>query len=274
MDIPKFKPSRTFVDGISLACLHARIKNSAVTGLGTAERAGSGKDPKFDVYLRSETPTEITPWQSTQLTRLFQRDELCSALVQGMKEYEESTGYDDSEMVRRDGILAHLSLSLVVIDDTEKEVILCARTLVDGNLDEHGIAIHLKAPRWGFASLDYLSDYLAKVRPAESPSAEQWRAMDPSALFGTWDHVPGAGGVVMKLELTIEPTRICQTTSVMGIRTTLEYRWSVCESNGEQIRFNVRWVGPGGHQAPAAPITFRQSKDCLRWQDWVLKRRC
>lgn len=187
MKIPVFKPSKTYVDDYKVPCLVAKLKNSQVAGIGELYRKEIGEDPVFPVYLRGAKAKEISPWQQTMLERLFEREELVSAVAEGMKDYEKSTGYEDSEELQRDGILPHLYLTGVIIDERQQEVIICAHTLADGNLDEHGIALHLKKGRWKFDALDYLSDYLRQLDLDEPEAPDvQSATLSVRDLFGTW----------------------------------------------------------------------------------------
>ena len=187
MEIPRFKPSNKFADEMNIPCLVAKLKNSAVAGIGAKYRKEIGEDPAFQIYLRGAKPKEVSVWQQQVLDRLFRDGELVRAITEGMKAYEESTGYEDSEEIQHDGILPHLYLTRIVIDDRWQEVIIGAHTLADGNLDEHGIAIHLKDGRWAFGALDYLSDYLRKVDTEDGePSGDSEPELTIRNLIGTW----------------------------------------------------------------------------------------
>jgi hypothetical protein len=187
MKTPVFKPSKTFVHDYRVPCLAAKLENSQVAGIGELHRKETKEDPVCQVFLRGTNAREISPWQRQMLKRLFEQDELVSAVATGMKDYEKSTGYEDPDAIQPEGILPHLYLTRVIIDERQQEVIICAHTLVDGNLDEHGIAISSKKGRWKFGSLDYLNDYLRNL-DLDEPAVPVRRASAPSVrdLFGTW----------------------------------------------------------------------------------------
>jgi len=186
MKIPVFKPSKCFVHDYTVPCLLAKLKNSEIAGIGEHFRKEIGKNPVFSVYLRGTDAKKISPWQQQILERLFQREELVDAITEGMKDYEKLGGYEDPD-IQRDGILPHLYLTRIVIDERRQEVIICVHTLADGNLDEHGIAIHLKKGHWKFDSLDYLNDYLKNLDldEEETPSAAG-PSLSVRDLYGTW----------------------------------------------------------------------------------------
>jgi hypothetical protein len=186
MEIPRFKPSKTFVDGMKIPCLIAKLKNSKVAGLGASYRAEVDEDPVFQVYLRGGNSKDISPWQQQMLERLFSQDELLRAITEGMKEYESSTGYNDSDEIRRDGILPHLYLSDIIIDEIEQNVIICASALADGCLGEHGIAIHLQEGRWKFDYLDYVSNYLRGLDHEAKGPAKSDAVLTAGDLYGIW----------------------------------------------------------------------------------------
>jgi hypothetical protein len=208
MEIPKFKRRFTFTDEIALPCLKATLPNSAIPGLAARHIEKRLEDPEFEIYLRAKNPAQITAWQQGMLERLLQKGELATAIGEGMKQYRserdeadfvdyERRGWEDA---LRNGVLPHVVLSRVVIDDIKLEVHARFGTTIDINLEEHGAGIHFKNGKWLFDSdyfYDYLSDVEAEAEDCETPPdfaeeelepiAEKQEAhCQPSFLQGTW----------------------------------------------------------------------------------------
>ena len=174
MEIPKFRKRLTFMDDISAPCLKATLPNSSVPNLAAREIKKRMEDPDFEILLRAKDPSRITPWQNEMLERLLKKGGLAEAIEQGMKDYKTERGdeYLDYEKrnwedIERNGVLPHIVLSAVVIDDIRREVILQLNTSVDIHLEEHGAAIYLKDGQWKFDT-DYVYDYMGEVEDEES----------------------------------------------------------------------------------------------------------
>jgi hypothetical protein len=207
MEIPKFKKCLTFMEDISAPCLRATLPNSSVPNLAAREIEKQLEDPEFDIFLRAKDPGRITPWQNEILELLLKKGGLAEAIEQGMMHYksERDNDYVDYERrnwedIKRNGVLPHMVLLTVVIDDIRREVILQLSTSLDGHLEEHGVAIHLKGDKWKF-DCDYPYDYMSEVEDEESqrktpddfkededePTPPKPEAnSDPSFLYGTW----------------------------------------------------------------------------------------
>ena len=204
MKIPEFKPSKSFLGDIRLACLVAKLKNSDLPKVAARHIAATKKDPSCKIYLRCSKANEISAWQQEMLERLFAKEKLPSVLEEGMKEYETGKdwpGYDQNEKenyedIQRYGIVPFLTLHEIVIDDVTKEVLISANTDWDGNLDEHGITIFLNEGRWRFDLGDRQYDYYSKI---EAEVAKERLAQvfpdvksntsvsdDTRFIFGTW----------------------------------------------------------------------------------------
>jgi hypothetical protein len=206
MKIPEFKPSKSFLGDIRLACLVAKLKNSDLPKVAARHIATTKKDPPCKIYLRCSKANEISAWQREMLERLFVKEKLPSFLEEGMKEYETGKdweGYDQNDTetyqdIRRYGIVPFLTLHEIVIDDVTKEVIISANTDWDGHLDEHGITIYLSEGKWRFDLGDRQYDYysgiesevtkarMAKVFPDILSNRSE--SDDTKFIFGTWNY--------------------------------------------------------------------------------------
>lgn len=171
MKIPAFKPSKRFLDDLKLPCLVAKVKNSKLPGLAKLHIAEFKEDDVCEIYLRGKNPKKISPWQRGVLKELFEDEELPVAVDTGLKEYATSRKWggnnyadlfaEDRQKIKKHGILPYIVLDTVVIDDEKREVILSASTVIDGNLDEHGITIYRRKDRWRFDDADYFIRYHA-----------------------------------------------------------------------------------------------------------------
>lgn len=214
-----FKSSRTFCDDIALRCLSAKTKNSNLPGVARQHIAKKGDDPACYVFLRGESTSNISPWQQEMLTRLLEKGELASGIEQAMKEYANSeswAGFDEtSELftdIRTHGIVPHITVHTIVIDEVLKKVVLNCGTEWDVNLEEHGIAITYSNNEWKFGYADDFSDYQgevddferakkwARIYPESSAPQETQTDVDASFLYGTWVFdEPGARELLQKL---------------------------------------------------------------------------
>jgi hypothetical protein len=207
MEIPKFKKRLTFMDDISAPCLKTTLPNSSVPNLAAREIKKRLEDPEFDIYLRAKNPSRITPWQNEMLERLLKKGGLAEAIEQGMMHYKSERAEDCVAYERRNwadvelnGVLPHMVLLDVVIDDIRREVILRLSTSLEGHLEEHGAGIYLKNGKWKFDA-DHPYDYMSEVEDEESqretphdfeededqPTAQKPEPnSDPSFLYGTW----------------------------------------------------------------------------------------
>jgi hypothetical protein len=204
MKIPDFKPTREFFADISLPCLVAKVKNSTLPKVATRHIAACKEDPQCEIYLRCTKAREISGWQKEMLEYLLEKEALPAVLKEGMKDFEtgkEWPGYCSHEKenyrdIKRYGIVPHLTLSAIVIDDVTREVIIAANTDWDGHLDEHGITIYLSKGRWRFdlgdRQFDYSSAIEAEVVEKQMatlfPTGEREVNTDTNAnfLYGTW----------------------------------------------------------------------------------------
>ncbi|HXI70213.1 MAG TPA: hypothetical protein VNN22_07635 [Verrucomicrobiae bacterium] len=209
MKIPKFRRSRSLICESEVCCLKASAPNSAIPNLAAKHIAKFADDPEFNIYLRAKNPAKVTKWQQQMLNQLFEKGELAVAIEAGMKDYEKDLDYDyraDYEKkawddIRLNGVLPHVTLLHVVIDDMKREVILSLSTESDGNLEEHGIVIYLKDGAWTFDS-DHLTDYLTEVEDEElergeidfEEDEEEAKLVEPncfadiSFIVGTWEY--------------------------------------------------------------------------------------
>lgn len=175
MNIPKFRRTRSFLDGLEVPCLKATMPHSTVPKLAAKRIEEDPDEPDCKIYLRAEDPAQITSWQQEMLERLFTREELPKAIEQGMQEFISELDPDDLEeeeeeamaIVKKDGVLPLLGLRAVVIDDMKREVILRLVTDSFVHLEEHGIIIYLKENAWKFDP-DHIYDYLGGVEDEEA----------------------------------------------------------------------------------------------------------
>lgn len=169
MKIPEFKPSQRFLDTYDIPCLVADVKNSELSGLATWHISECEEDPMCLIYLRGKESAHISAWQREILEQLFEKEGLAAAVTEGMHEYETSSkwgGMDyaglaegDRQRIKLCGIAPHVTASTIVIDEIKRKVIVRADTVIDGNLDEHGISIFLSKGRWRFETADYFNRY-------------------------------------------------------------------------------------------------------------------
>lgn len=209
MKIPKFKKSVTFMDDISAPCLKATLFNSCVPNLAAREIKKRLEDPEFDIFLRAKNPSQISQWQNEILEQLLNKGGLAEAIEQGMMHYKSEHGNEDHyvdyekrnwEDAELNGVLPHMILSTVVIDDIRQEIVLQLSTSLEGHLEEHGAAIYRKGGKW-HSDFDYPYDYISEVEEEESqretpddfeedeeestPQKPETNTA-PSFLYGTW----------------------------------------------------------------------------------------
>lgn len=192
MRLPKFKPSRKFLSDIKLHCLTATIKYSKLPGVAHRHVVEFKNDGDCVIYLRGNDPKKISPWQQKVLDQLFTNEGLAAAVTEGMEEYQTSDKWggkdyaelsrEDRARIRKHGIAPYIFLHGVVIDELQREVILCGQTIIDGNLDEHGISIHLKKGRWRFDTADYFTRYLGSLEESHPPTARELRAAQKAEI--------------------------------------------------------------------------------------------
>ena len=186
MQLPKFKPSNKFLGDIKLACLTATIKYSRLPGVAHRHVAEFEDDGDCVIYLRGKDPKKVSPWHQKVLDQLFTNEGLAAAVNEAMKEYQTTDQWggkdyaelsrEDRAKIRKHGIAPYVFLHGVVIDELQREVILCGQTIIDGNLDEHGISIYLKKGHWHFDASDYYTGYLGTLEESHPPTARELRA--------------------------------------------------------------------------------------------------
>ena len=110
-----------------------------------------------------------------------------------MKEYETSSEWGGKnyaevsveyrQKIKKHGIAPHITIFMIAIDEVMQEVILRADTVVDGNLEEHGISIYLKKGRWRFDTAEYFDHYAATLfgteKEQEDYAKRLWDNMYP-----------------------------------------------------------------------------------------------
>ena len=177
MKLPKFKPSNKFLGDLKLPCLTATIKYSKLPGVAHRHVAEFEDDSDCVIYLRGSDAKKISPWQQEALDRLFSNEGLAAAVTEGMKEYETSDEWggkdyaelseEDRARIRKYGISAYVFLTAVVIDELQREMMLCGQTIIDGNLDEHGITVYFDKDRWHFDTADCSTRYLGRIEKTQ-----------------------------------------------------------------------------------------------------------
>jgi hypothetical protein len=169
MTLPEFTFSKSFLGRFEIPCLWVTVKNSRLPGIASRHIQEFGEDPDCAIYLRGRKAKTISPWQQEILDQLLKNEGLAAAVTEAMKEYETSSkwgGKDYAELAEEDrlkilqyGIPAYITVSTIVIDEIKRKVIIRANTIIDGNLDEHGIAIFLSKGHWRFETADYFIRY-------------------------------------------------------------------------------------------------------------------
>lgn len=177
MKLPSFQPSTSFLGNYELPCMVARVKNSAFSGLAFEHIAECGDDPECEIFLRGPKENFISPWQQKFLGQLIEQEGLAAAVAEGMKEYAASSKWggknyaklaaEDRRKIKEHGIAPHITISTIVIDEVKDQVMLRADTIIDGNLDEHGISIYLKRGRWRFDTAEYFDHYATTLFGSE-----------------------------------------------------------------------------------------------------------
>lgn len=181
MKIPEFNRTDDFLGYADIPCLSAKVKNSEMSGVAFRHIAECKEDPVCDIYLRGRKLDKVSPWQQEILTKLFENDGLAAAVAEALKEYEASPkwageGYahlaeEDRQKIKEHGIAPYVTISVIVIDEVRRKVILRADTVIDGNLDEHGISIFLSKERWRFEYAEYFDHYQSLL----GEDSEDWR---------------------------------------------------------------------------------------------------
>jgi hypothetical protein len=227
MTLPEFTRSNRFLDQFDLPCLWVKVKNSQLPGIASRHVIESEEDPDCDIYLRGRKAEKISPWQQEILERLFNSEGLAAAVTEAMNEYETSPKWGGNnyaelaeearQKIRQYGIAAYITVSAIVIDEITRKVIFRADTIIDGNLDEHGITIFLSKERWRFDTADYFIRYEANVADSEElwtweTAEKKWDTLYPPGepgetgetaagpLLGTWDlNVPESKALLKRL---------------------------------------------------------------------------
>jgi hypothetical protein len=182
MKLPTFQPSTSFLQDYEMPCMVTRVRNSAFPGLAFEHIAECEEDPECEIFLRGPVKNSISPWQQKFLDQLFEQEGLAAAVAEGMKEYASSSKWggknyaelaeEDRKKINEHGIAPHITISTIVIDEVKRQVILRADTIIDGNLDEHGISIYLKKDRWRFDTAEYFDRYAATLLGTEAERIE------------------------------------------------------------------------------------------------------
>src|SRR5436190_12148460 len=150
MKLPTFKPSRRFLGEFDVPCLVAVIKNSRLPGVAARHMVEHKDNPTCKIYLRGRNRKRISRWQQGLLDRLFVKEGLAGAIEEAMKQYaSEPDALMESEraQIEQYGAAPFVSISMIVIDEIRKEVILSGGTEL-GTFVEHGLSIYLSKGRW------------------------------------------------------------------------------------------------------------------------------
>lgn len=189
MKIPEFNRTDDFLGYVDIPCLLAKVKNSELSGVAFRYIAECEEDPDCKIYLRGRKPEKISPWQQEILDQLFEQEGLAAAVAEGMKEYASSSKWggknyaelaeEDRQKIKEHGIAPHITISTIVIDEVKHQVILRADTIIDGNLDEHGISIYLNKDRWRFDTAEYFDHHAATLMGTEAQQIKRaWKLLD------------------------------------------------------------------------------------------------
>src|SRR5262249_15870831 len=149
---------------------------------------------------------------------------------------------EDRLKIRQYGIAAYITVSAIVIDENKHRVILRADTVIDGNLDEHGITIFLSKERWRFDTADYFIRYAVNVADCEEiwtwqSAKKKWDTLYPPGelietgeaaaglLVGTWDlNVPESKALLKRLGApTVQIDHVIGNWEGTGIAISREF---------------------------------------------------
>ncbi len=167
-----FRVSEGCIHGLKQCCLFAEFRNQIVPGLADRYGTSQGTESEFEVFIRG-LDLSLSPWQQQVLKRLFLKDEISVAIEQGFSEFEKEwkdhyRGFEnDFADMKRDGLIAHLLLRRIVIDERKREVVLGFHTDSLEPLVDDGVSIILKQDRWRFEVGRYLDDFISEVSSEE-----------------------------------------------------------------------------------------------------------
>jgi hypothetical protein len=163
MKLPTFKPSKRFLGEFDLPCLAAKLKNSKLPGVAARHIAESEDDPICAIYLRGTDPKKVSAWQQEILDQLFVEEGLAGAIEEALKGYaRDPNAYCSEEEraeIRKHGFAPFIWISVIVIDEVQREVILSGGSEVSVHIPEHGLSIYLRQSRWRWDEADYFIRY-------------------------------------------------------------------------------------------------------------------
>jgi hypothetical protein len=202
MKTPHFKKSKRFLGDLKLPCRVTTLKNSKLPGIAARYIASAKNDPLCEIYLRGGSDPGTSKWEEDILDRLLVKEGyLANAIETAMKQYAKSpdafadANRKEREGIERLGIAPFIALQMIVIDESEQEVILKARMECDGHLIEHGISIYLKGERWRFDYGDYLIRYSERLGADDDSEDREHVLKKLDGLFADkkMDNLAGGG---------------------------------------------------------------------------------
>jgi len=202
--VPEFGPCNHYIDEmIAVPCLCGTARNSTVPGLAELVRSKSGEDAELTIFLRSVSPSTVTPWQQEMLDRLLTKAELIAVIEHCFADYKKDLDEESLNLhedfwadVQSHRLLRHLELRKIAVDDIERKVLLEISTGAEGHLDEHGVCLVFEVGDWRFETGDYLTDYTQRIESASRmatwnqifppPTAQTPINTDANWVYGTW----------------------------------------------------------------------------------------
>ncbi len=178
MRIPEFKPSKRFLGEINLPCLVAKLKNSKLPGVAVKHIEETKDDPNCKIYLRGKNPEKISSWQQKILGQLFLKEGLASAIEDALTEYgKDRNAYCDDEErreIEKNGFAPFIWISVIVIDDIKKEVIMKGGSNWSVHIPEHGLSVFCSKKRWRWGEADDFYRYQAEFEKKEPTTSKQY----------------------------------------------------------------------------------------------------
>jgi hypothetical protein len=223
MKIPDFKPSKQFLEDVTLPCLVAKVKNSRLPGVAARYSAEFEENPTCRICLRGKDPKKISAWQRDILNQLFVQEGLAPAIEEALKPYgKDPNAYNSEEErteIKKHGFAPFIWLDVIVIDEIKKEVILSGGSEASVHIPEHGLSIYLRKGRWHWDEADYFIRYessfeehkpetpveLEKALEHEVKSmAEELQALftGPQEQEKRWEQMFPATGAAVKTDVT------------------------------------------------------------------------
>jgi hypothetical protein len=287
MKLPTFKPSKRFLGEFALPCLSARIKNSKLPGVAARHIAEYENDPLCKIYLRGTNPRKISTWQQEILEQLLVEEGLAPAIEQALKGYgKDPNAYCSEEEraeIRKYGFAPFIWISVIVIDEVNREVILSGGSEWSVHIPEHGLSIYLRKSRWCWDEADYFIRYrstfedgrprtaaeLAKARSKEIKAmASEFEALISGSEEAEkrWEKMFPATGSPVKTDASflcgewkLDPEKTAQVQTRMGENVSV----AQCRKDWGKNVYHVTLDMISLHQGRDI-LTEERTQDCTR----------